>query len=89
MQIKRTVTISADRTKVWSYLTEPPLMEKWMGEPDMKIQVETDWVVGHSIFIEGFHHISFRNNGTVLQFDPASTLSYKLFELDVKTAGQD
>lgn len=47
-----------------------------MGEPEMNIEVDTNWIVGSSFMIKGFHHVPFENRGCVLQFEPESTLSY-------------
>ena len=51
-------------------------MKQWMGEPEMKIEILTDWKVGGSIIIKGFHHTQFENKGTVLQFEPNLVLRY-------------
>lgn len=75
-KVERTISINAPLSKVWEYLTVPHLMKKWMGEPEMHLEVSTDWVVGNPILIKGFHHINFENKGTVLQFDPQKVIQY-------------
>jgi hypothetical protein len=47
-----------------------------MGEPEMNIEVITDWIVGNPILVKGFHHINFVNKGTILQFDPERIIQY-------------
>lgn len=51
-------------------------MKEWMGEPEMSIEVETDWTVGGPIVVHGFHHVHFENAGTVLEFEPMARLAY-------------
>lgn len=75
-QIEKTITIHAPPSTVWNILTKPDLMKQWMGEPEMEIEVITDWHVGTPIVIKGFHHIKFENKGTILRFDPPLALSY-------------
>jgi uncharacterized protein YndB with AHSA1/START domain len=74
--IEKTVAINAPVSVVWNYLTDPDLMKKWMGEPEMKIEIITDWKVGSPIIVKGFHHVYFENKGTVLQFEPDKLLRY-------------
>jgi uncharacterized protein YndB with AHSA1/START domain len=71
-----TITIDADPAKVWTTLTDLEIMERWLGEPEMKIQVRTDWKVSEAITIRGFHHVEFENKGTVLHYDKEKRLSY-------------
>lgn len=75
-KIERAVSINASPAKVWEYLTNPNFMKKWMGEPEMNIEVITDWIVGNRILIRGFHHVHFENRGTVLQFGPQKSIQY-------------
>lgn len=74
--IEHSAVINAPPTDVWRALTDPALMEKWMGEPEMRIEVITGWRVASPIVIKGFHHIHFENKGTVLRFEPNSILQY-------------
>lgn len=75
-KVKTTVLIDASPSEVWKYLTTPGLMQKWMGEPEMNIEVITDWTVGNSILINGFHHVEFENKGTILQFNFQKIIQY-------------
>jgi uncharacterized protein YndB with AHSA1/START domain len=75
-QFENSVTIAAPAAAVWRLLTEPARMKRWLGEPEMQIEVETDWSVGGSIVVRGFHHARFTNLGTVLEFAPPRRLSY-------------
>ena len=47
-----------------------------MGEPEMKVEVLTDWKINSPIFIRGFHHVQFENKGIVLQYEKGKMLSY-------------
>ena len=71
-----TVTINSEPAKVWTTLTDIELMRQWLGEPEMKIEVQTDWNINSKIFIRGFHHIKFENKGIILQYDREKKLSY-------------
>ena len=71
-----TISINSDAATIWASLTNPELMTKWMGEPEMKIEIETDWKVNSPIAIRGFHHVEFENKGIILQYDKEKKLSY-------------
>jgi hypothetical protein len=51
-------------------------MKAWLGEPEMAIEVETDWAIGSPIVVRGFHHTAFSNSGVVLHFAPPTKLVY-------------
>lgn len=70
------VVIDAPVARVWHALVDPDHMARWMGEPELRIAVETDWRVGGGIVIRGFHHVPFENRGTVLAFDPPRVVAY-------------
>jgi uncharacterized protein YndB with AHSA1/START domain len=74
--IEKTVVIAAPPAAVWNALTDPAAMSAWMGEPEMAIEVDTDWRPGSAIVIRGVHHGPFRNEGTVLDFVPGALLRY-------------
>ncbi|HYX92271.1 MAG TPA: SRPBCC domain-containing protein [Myxococcaceae bacterium] len=74
--IARSVVINARAAAVWDALTNPELMRQWLGEPEMRIEVVTDWAEGSPILIRGFHHAKFENKGTVLRFEPLGSLRY-------------
>lgn len=76
MPLKFSVTINAKASKVWAALTNPLLMVQWMGEPEMKLEVETNWKIASPIYIRGVHHIKFENKGVVLQYINERKLSY-------------
>lgn len=76
MHIKKTILIHSDPVSVWEYLTNPDLMKQWMGDPEMKIEIITDWKVGNPFVIKGFHHMQFENKGTILQFEPETIFQY-------------
>lgn len=75
-RIQKTIRIHARPSAVWDTLTRPDLMKQWMGEPEMEIEVHTDWSVNSPFVITGFHHIRFENRGTVLTFEPGKKLAY-------------
>lgn len=75
-RIDTTVVIAAPAAVVWRALTDPAAMRAWMGEPEMALDVDTDWRPGAPIVITGFHHGPFRNHGTVLDVVPHRLLRY-------------
>jgi uncharacterized protein YndB with AHSA1/START domain len=75
-KIEETIVINASLYTVWDTLTNTTLMKQWMGEPEMQLEVITDWKVGSPIVIMGFHHIQFENKGTVLHVEPNKHLKY-------------
>ena len=74
--IEKNVVIAAPPAAVWKALTDPAAMRVWMGEPDMAIDVATDWRPGAPIVISGVHHGPFRNQGVVLDAVPCTLLRY-------------
>lgn len=74
--IDHLVDLAAPPERVWQTLTDPKQMSEWAGEPEMKVEVATDWVVGGPITIDAFHHVKIRSWGTVLHFEPPSMLRY-------------
>ena len=74
--IEKEFLINSLVSTTWEYLTSPQLMRKWMAEPQMNVEVITDWVVGNPILIKGFHHTKFENKGKVLQFEPYKIIQY-------------
>lgn len=75
-RIEKRILIQASPGKVWAYLTDSKLMKEWMGDPEMNIEIITDWKVGNSFVIRGFHHAQFENKGTILQFEPETVFQY-------------
>jgi uncharacterized protein YndB with AHSA1/START domain len=75
-RVERTVVIDAAPAVVWRALTEPTLMRRWMGEPEMQIEIDTDWTVGGPFVVRGFHHVRFEGRGTVRTFEPERALEY-------------
>jgi uncharacterized protein YndB with AHSA1/START domain len=71
-----TITIDASPADVWATLTDPKLMAGWMGEPDMKLEIQTSWKINSPISIRGFHHVKFENKGIVLKYVREQILSY-------------
>jgi uncharacterized protein YndB with AHSA1/START domain len=75
-RVEHAVSIAANPAIVWRALTVPALMRQWMGEPEMQIEIDTDWTVGGPFVVRGFHHVRFENRGTVRTFEPERTLAY-------------
>jgi uncharacterized protein YndB with AHSA1/START domain len=71
-----TIEIAAPPSAVWSALTRPELMAKWMAEPEVGLRLETDWTPGSPLVSHGFHIVAFENTGTVLDFRPNERLCY-------------
>ncbi|MFN8346877.1 MAG: SRPBCC domain-containing protein [Spirosomataceae bacterium] len=74
--IEKTIHVYAPAAVVWEYLTRPSLILQWMGDPEMKLNIQTDWKVNSPIRISGFHPRHFENKGVVLQFQPPLLLQY-------------
>lgn len=51
-------------------------MAQWTGEPELKIEIVTNWCVGSTFIIKGFHHGGFENRGEVIQFVPCRIIQY-------------
>jgi uncharacterized protein YndB with AHSA1/START domain len=71
-----TIHIQSHPFAVWSWLTERHLMKRWMGEPEMNIDIATDWTIGDPIIVRGFQHVKFENKGLVLKYDPHKIIQY-------------
>jgi uncharacterized protein YndB with AHSA1/START domain len=75
--IENSATIKAPPSEVWRALTDPDLMKQWVAEPEMRIEIITDWKVGSPMIVKGHHNnVDFENKGTVLEFKPNSILRY-------------
>jgi uncharacterized protein YndB with AHSA1/START domain len=70
------VLVAAPAARVWRFLTDIGCMKAWMGEPEMALEIATDWTVGAPIVVRGVHHLPFENIGTVLAFEPPRRLAY-------------
>ncbi|SHG54757.1 Uncharacterized conserved protein YndB, AHSA1/START domain [Chryseolinea serpens] len=70
------VTINASPAEVWSALTVPERMTKWMGDPEMGLEVHASWGIETPVLIRGFHHTKFENKGIVLKYEKERRLSY-------------
>lgn len=75
-RIEKSILIKSSPSAVWEALTNPDVMKQWMSEPEIEMEIFTDWKVGNPIVIKGFHHIRFENKGTVLQFEPGKVIQY-------------
>ncbi len=75
-RIEKSILIDAPLSRVWKYLTVPGLMQQWMGDREMEIEILTDWKIGSLFVVKGFHHFQFENKGTILQLEPESVFQY-------------
>lgn len=75
-EFQASIDIEAPASTVWEALTDPAHMHAWMGEPEMRLEVSTDWQVGGPIVVRGFHYGRFENRGIVLAFEPERRVSY-------------
>ena len=75
--IEKRILIQASSKKVWEHLTILPLMQKWMGDEEMGINIISDWKIGGSFVIKGFHHVQFENKGTILQWEPENVFQFE------------
>ncbi len=71
-----TTNINSSPSDIWRHLTQPQLMKMWMGEPEMDLEIETQWKVGSPIVIRGFHHARFENRGVILRYEQNEVLQY-------------
>jgi hypothetical protein len=76
LSFEHSIIINAPIEHVWDSLTDIEQMKAWMGEPEMALEINTDWVVGSPIVVRGVHHASFKNIGMVLAFEPSTCHAY-------------
>ena len=74
--IEKTVDIAASPSVVWSFLTDPDKLARWLAEPEVGLEFTTTWQVGSPIRSRGVHHEPFENRGTVLCVEPPTRLRY-------------
>ncbi|WP_118974981.1 SRPBCC family protein [Taibaiella koreensis] len=74
--IEKDILIKATPQQVWTLLTEPVHMLQWMGDPEMALEIDTNWQVGEPFIIRGRHHIRFENKGILLVYEPFRRLQY-------------
>jgi len=70
------VEVECPPAAAWAGLVDCRAMERWMGEPEMALRVQTDWALGGPISISGDLHGGFENLGTVEVFEPCVRLRY-------------
>ncbi len=74
--IQTSVTIDAPASVVWRVLTDTALMKEWMAEPEMELEIQTDWRVGGPMLISGTHQVRFVNDGIVSRYERERLLSW-------------
>ncbi|MGC4052742.1 MAG: SRPBCC domain-containing protein [Paludibaculum sp.] len=73
--LRKSVLIEAPAQAVWTSLTTPRLIQRWMW--DAPLEITCDWRPGAPLTIRGdFHGVPFTNKGTILAWDPARLLRY-------------
>lgn len=72
----KTVIVNANPATVWNTLTNVKLVKQWMGDEEMKLEIETTWKINSPFTTRGFHHVKFENNGIILQYEPNRILQY-------------
>jgi uncharacterized protein YndB with AHSA1/START domain len=71
----RAIAVSAPASAIWSVLTDPVLIEQWLA--DTYVKVDIDWRPGGAIRMYGDHGgLPFENRGTVKRFEPERLLEY-------------
>jgi uncharacterized protein YndB with AHSA1/START domain len=71
-----TISIAADKSRVWNALVTPKAIKQYMFGAD----VQSDWAVGSKITWSGeFNGKNYEDKGEILQFEPTRTLSYSHF----------
>lgn len=73
--IQQSIFIDRHTDVVWQVLTDPLLIQKWIY--DHPVEIDVDWCVGGSMIISGdLHGTAFANLGSILAFIPCAELSY-------------
>ena len=47
-----------------------------MADPEIKIEIDTNWKINTAVLVRGFHHLKFGNKGVVLSYEREKNLSY-------------
>jgi uncharacterized protein YndB with AHSA1/START domain len=62
--ITKALAIDAPPAKVWSALTRPDMIQRWMAEDGLTVRSE--WQAGSTIPMKGnLHDVAFENRGTI------------------------
>jgi uncharacterized protein YndB with AHSA1/START domain len=73
MELNLTVTIHASRAKVWSALTDPAQIKKYLFGTETK----TDWKVGSPITFSGeWEGKAYVDKGTILEMEKEKKIKY-------------
>lgn len=76
--VDKTIKIDSSPQVVWNVLTN--MTKLWIGEPEQKTEVITNWKIGSTIFINGvFNDMYYKNKGIILQFEPEKCLKYSFW----------
>lgn len=75
LSFEQTVSIQAPVSAVWTALTQPAIMERWLSETPVDIQ--SGWTVGSTITFRGnWHGRDYENKGIILQLEPQRLIEY-------------
>jgi uncharacterized protein YndB with AHSA1/START domain len=71
--VAQSVRIRAPLARVWAALVDPTQIEQWLNGA----HIETTWQVGSPITFSGtLEGMTYRDKGTVLQFEPRRIMQY-------------
>ncbi len=73
LAVSHAVIIKTDIKRVWSVLTEPDLIKKYL----YGTETITDWKVGNHIIFQGeYNGLTYKDKGRILEFLPHKKLVY-------------
>lgn len=73
LSVQKTISINANREKVWDALTDPDKIKEYF----MGTHVKTDWKVGSPISFEGEHEgKNYMDKGTIMRNEKPKILQY-------------
>ncbi len=73
LTVKRTITIRANKEKVWDALVNPEIIKKYL----FGTETISEWKVGSSIVFQGeYLGQGYKDKGTILEFVPNQLFQY-------------
>ncbi|WP_353719461.1 SRPBCC domain-containing protein [Dyadobacter sp. 676] len=73
--IRLEIPINAPAANIWTALTDPTSIGKWML--DSPVEILTEWRLGGRISERGdLHGLPFENRGEIVRFEPGTALAY-------------
>jgi uncharacterized protein YndB with AHSA1/START domain len=75
--ISKNISINASPWRVWEALTTPELLEGWMSDVGIEMNVTADWKIGGLIVFTGkLHGTEYLNKGRILNLEIEKSLEY-------------